>query len=119
MVKHESVDAYLEAIPDATFRAVLSRLRAIIKEEAPDAEESISYGMPGYKLNGPLIYFAAFKNHLSLFPTGVVDHYSDELSGFRTSKGTIQFTPDHPLSEDLIRRIIRDRIQENRSKKRS
>lgn len=119
MVKYETVDAYLQAVENADYRRLLDRIRSIIREEAPDAQECISYGMPGYKLNGPLVYFAAFKKHLSLFPAGIVAQYATELASFKTSKGTIQFTPESPLPEELIRRIVRDRVQENRSKKRS
>lgn len=110
-----SVDAYLAAVPSADFRDALSRLREIIREEAPDAAEVISYGIPSYKLHGYLFGFAAFKNHCSFYPGHTVAEFSPELSEFKTAKGTIQFTPAKPIPEPLIRAIIRARIADNRS----
>jgi uncharacterized protein YdhG (YjbR/CyaY superfamily) len=86
-------------------------------EEASDATEYISYGMPGYKQNGYLLGFAAFKNHCSLFPGGTALDYADRLNDFRISKGTIQFTPDKPIPESLVREIVRARIARNLEKK--
>ena len=111
-----TVDEYLAAIPNVEFRTALARLREIVREEAPDAVESITYGMPTYKLNGPLFYFAAFKNHCSVFGAYTVAEFKDELSGFKMSKGTIQFTPAKPVPEDIIRRLIRMRMAENAAK---
>lgn len=118
MKHYESVDAYMEAIEPAAARATLTRLREIIREEAPKADECISYGMPAYKLNGPLLYFGVFKNHCSLFGTSTTsEDFADELSGFKTSKGTIQFPHDALLPEPLIRKIVRRRIELNLAKK--
>lgn len=109
----ESVDTYLAEVEADWARAALSHLRQLIREEAPQAEECISYGMPGYKFHGMLVYFAAFKNHCSFFPGGAVPRYADDLTGFKTSKGTIQFTEKNLLPDELVRRIVRDRVQEN------
>ncbi len=108
-----SVDAYLSAVPEP-FRAMLQALRAIIRDAAPEATEQISYGMPSYKLGRPLVSFAAFKHHCSLFGMsgGLFDELDRELQGWRTSKGTIQFTPDRPLPDALVRRIIAARLTE-------
>ena len=95
------------ANPDA--REALVRLRAIIREEAPDAEELISYRIPLYKLHGMLVGFAAFKNHCSFFPGHTVRDFEEQLKEFKISKGTIQFRPNKPVPEDLIREIIRAR----------
>ena len=92
------------------------RMRAIIREEAPEAQELISYGMPGYKLNGPLVYIAAFKKHVSLFPAGKVADFEDQLGGYKTSKGTIQFPLGQPLPEELIRSLVRGRVAQNLAK---
>lgn len=110
-----SVDEYLAAVPNAQFGALLARIRQIVMEEAPEATESISYGMPAYDLHGPLVYFGAFKAHCSLFGTYTVGQFANELGGFKTSKGTIQFTPENPLPEDLVRRLVQARVAENRA----
>jgi uncharacterized protein YdhG (YjbR/CyaY superfamily) len=115
----ETVDAYLAAVETPGAREALERLRSIIKQAVPDAEEVISYGMPGYKLNGYLVGFAAFKNHCSFFPGHTVADFAEELNGFKTSAGTIQFTPDHPIPEGLVRSILAARVALNLGKKRS
>jgi uncharacterized protein YdhG (YjbR/CyaY superfamily) len=113
----KEVDAYLASVPSDDFRSSLQRLREIIREEAPEAQEVISYGMPGYKYKGYLVGWAAFKNHCSLFPGGTALEFADKLKDFKISKGTIQFTPDHPIPEPVVREIIRARIAQNSRKK--
>ncbi|MCW5940845.1 MAG: DUF1801 domain-containing protein [Fimbriimonadaceae bacterium] len=108
-----TVDEYLAEVPSEDARRTLERLRAIVRDEAPDAEETMSYGMPAYTQNGPVVYFAAFKNHCSLFPGTTTEEFADALAGYKTSKGTIQFTPDRPLPEDLVRTIVRRRLEVN------
>lgn len=108
-----SVDDYLEGIENPASRAALDRLRAIIQSEIPEAHECISYGIPTYKHNGFVVGIAAFKNHCSLFPGHTVADFTDRLKGFKVSKGTIQFHPDRPLPEDLVRDIVRTRFSEN------
>ncbi len=107
----EQINDYLERATPSQ-QAHLRRIYAIIKRLAPNAEESISYGMPAFKVNGkPLVYFAAFKDHMSLFPAG--DQTVDEIEGlrrFRTSKGTLQFTGDDPISDELVEQLIRHRL---------
>ncbi|MBX9459086.1 MAG: DUF1801 domain-containing protein [Rhizobium sp.] len=109
------VAAYLDAV-DGPRRALLERIRTIVRAEAPDAEEVIAYGIPTFKLSGNLVHYAAFKNHMSFFPGGTAhnDAFKDELAGYKVAKGTIQFTTEQPLPDDLIRRIVRMRIAENR-----
>lgn len=114
--KASSVDEYLAQLDWEEGRAALERLRGIVREEAPGAEECISYGMPGYKQNGYLLGFAAFKYHCSFFPGGTAQDFADELRGFKTSKGTIQFSPESPIPEPLVRRIIRARLEANLAK---
>lgn len=111
----DTIDAYLAAVPEP-FRAVLGHLREIIREEAPDAVETIGYGIPTFKLDGNLVHFAAFKNHMSFFPgsTAHNETLKADLAGYKLAKGTIQFTADKPLPDDLVRRIVRLRIAENR-----
>ena len=109
------VAAYLDNVPEPQ-RALLERIRDIAWAEAPDAEEVIAYGIPTFKLSGNLVHYAAFKNHMSFFPGGTAHNEAlkDELQGYRIAKGTIQFTLDKPLPDDLVRKIIRLRIAENR-----
>jgi uncharacterized protein YdhG (YjbR/CyaY superfamily) len=98
-------------------QSTLKHIRGVIRSVVPkETTEVISYGMPMFKLNGMLVGYAAFKNHCSLFPTGsgVLDQFEKELEGYRTSKGTIQFAPDKPLSDALVKKIVRARVKENK-----
>ena len=111
-----TVDEYLERLPTDVMEA-LENLRHLIKSVAPDAEELISYQMPSYKLNGPLVYFAAFTNHCSFFcGKKIAEEYAGELPSFKISGGTIQFTPSKPLPATIVRNIIKRRMQENKQK---
>lgn len=112
----KSVDDYLAAIASQEVRACLLHLRQLIRKEIPAAEETISYGIPSYKLNGYVVGFAAFKNHCSFFPGATVADFAEQLNGYKISKGTIQFTPDRPIPDELIRAIVRARVAENRAK---
>ena len=112
----KNIDEYLSGIPEPA-RSALQKLRQTIKSVAPKAEEVISYGMPAFKYYGMLVYFAAFKEHCSFFPGSAnVSQFKDELKGFKTSKGTIQFTVEKPLSVSLIKKIVKQRIKENEEK---
>ena len=114
MKKPSSVAAYLRAVPPAP-RAALQQLRKTIKAAAPEATELISYGIPGYKHHGMLVYFAAFKNHCSLFGVGaaLMKAHQNALAPYKMSKGTIQFTVDKPLPAALVRKLVQARIAEN------
>jgi uncharacterized protein YdhG (YjbR/CyaY superfamily) len=102
-----SIDAYLKPLPPEQRRA-LERLRRTIRSIAPRAEETISYGIPTFRLDGkPIAYFAAAKNHLSYFPGAGLEELAVELEGFDTSKGTIRFQPDRPLPTALVRKLVR------------
>jgi uncharacterized protein YdhG (YjbR/CyaY superfamily) len=109
------VEAYLGQIAAAE-RALLERIREIAWQEAPDAEEVIAYGIPTFRLSGNLVHYAVFKEHMSFFPgsTAHSEALKDDLVGYKLAKGTIQFTPDKPLPDDLVRKIVRLRIAENR-----
>lgn len=112
----KTADEYLAAVPEPACSA-LKHIRKIIQSVVPkEATEVISYGMPMFKYNGMLVGYAAFKNHCSLFPTGsgVIEKYAKELKGYRTSRGTIQFPPDKPLPDSLIKKIVKTRVKENR-----
>jgi uncharacterized protein YdhG (YjbR/CyaY superfamily) len=108
----KTVSEYIAAAPAAT-RKSLEKLRQTIKAAAPDAEESISYQMPGYKHHGMLVYFAGWKNHIALYPAGRLEAFEKELSGFERSKGTIKFPLDKPIPFGLISKIVKYRVKEN------
>ena len=122
MMKSEApatIDEYLARLPDRE-RGVLKNLRKTIKSVAPRAEEVISYGMPAFKDQGMLVYFAAFKNHCSFFPgSSSLAKLKDELKPYQTSKGTLQFTMDKPLPTSLIKKIVKARMEENEAKLRA
>lgn len=109
------IDAYLKGV-DPKKRTHLERIRALVHEIVPDVEETISYGMPTFKINGkPIIHIAAFKDHMSVFPTGDSDVVSvPGVEAFRTSKGTLQFTEEKPLTDEMIRGIVRLRLSKVR-----
>ena len=113
----KNIDEYLFDIPENQ-RLALEEIRQIIRETAPDAEEVISYGMPAFKYYGMLVYFAAFKNHCSLFAANatMIEDLYPELKAYKTSKGTIQFTPEKPLPVGLVQKIILSRMKENKEK---
>lgn len=101
------IDDYLKNVPDAQ-RVELERVRKIIRQIVPEADEVMTYGMPGFKYKGKyLVAFGAFKDHLSIFPGSTpTEVLKDTLKNFKTSKGTIQFTLDNPLPESTLREII-------------
>lgn len=114
MKKATSIEEYLADLP-AKQRAALETLRKVIKTAAPQATESISWGMPTFKDTRPLVAYAAFKEHLSFFvmSTAVMDDYKDELAAFDSSKGTIRFQPEKPLPVALVKKLVKARIEEN------
>ncbi|MGA9118453.1 MAG: DUF1801 domain-containing protein [Bacteroidota bacterium] len=113
-LRAKDVDAYLSMVPRDK-RAVLEKLRKSIQAAAPHAEEVISYGIPGYRYRGTLVFFAAFKNHCSLFAAGrsILEAFKDELKRYDISGTTIHFTPGNPLPATLVRKIVKARIVEN------
>jgi uncharacterized protein YdhG (YjbR/CyaY superfamily) len=112
-----SVDEYIAQFPSEV-QATMNRLKRVIKEAAPQAEERISYGMPGFYLHGMLVWFGGHKNHLGFYPTGEgIEAFKDELSGYKMSKGAVQFPLDKPIPYDLIYKIVRYRVEENLKKK--
>jgi uncharacterized protein YdhG (YjbR/CyaY superfamily) len=95
-------------------------MRATIRSIVPaEATEIISYGMPAFRHNGVLVWFAAFSNHCSLFPTAsVIEAFKNDLKGYSTSKGTIHFPADKPLPTTLIKKLVKARVAQNEAKKR-
>lgn len=115
----KSVDEYLAGVPEPA-RSTLNKLRAAIRSAVPaEASETISYGIPAFKYKGVLLWFGAFTSHCSLFPTAsIIESFKNELRGFSTSKGTIQFSTDKPLPTALVKRMVKARVAQNESKKR-
>ena len=117
--KHpRNTNEYLLQVPEPQ-RAALEKLRITIKSIVPDATEVISYDIPTFKLNGRmLVSYAAFKSHCSFFPgAGPIEKHANDLKSFQTSKGTIRFTPEHPLSKTLITKLVKTRIRLNEARK--
>jgi len=114
----KNIDEYLARVPEPA-RGTLNKIRAAIRSVAPPgATEAISYGMPAFKHNGVLVWFAAFSKHCSLFPgSSVIEAFQGELKSYATSKGTIQFPTDKPLPTALVKKLVRARITENERRK--
>jgi len=113
----KNVEEYLAGVPEPA-RSTLQKLRAAIRSAVPpQAIETISYGIPAFKHKRVLVWFAAFSNHCSLFPSAsVVEAFKSELKGFSISKGTIQFPTDKPLPPALVKKIVKLRVAQNASK---
>ena len=112
----KTIDEYISTFPRKV-QVVLEELRQAIRKSAPEAEETISYGIPTFDLNGfHLVHFAAYKNHIGFYPTSSgITAFKKELSLFKTSKGTVQFPLNEPIPFDLAKRIVRFRVKENMS----
>ena len=111
-----SIDEYVKDFP-VDVQKKLKEIRATIKKIAPDAKEIISYQMPTFYLNGNLVHFAAFKNHIGFYPTpSGIKEFIQELKPYKSAKGSVQFPIDKPLPMDLISRIVRFRVEENLKK---
>jgi uncharacterized protein YdhG (YjbR/CyaY superfamily) len=111
-----SIDEYIAQFPEP-IQKKLTQMRSLIHAAAPDATEKISYQMPTFFLNGNLVHFAAFKNHIGFFPTpSGITSFEAELAVYRTSKGTMQIPLDQPIPSDLISRIVKFRVAENMKK---
>jgi uncharacterized protein YdhG (YjbR/CyaY superfamily) len=115
----KTVDDYLAGVPEPA-RTTLQSVRGAIRSAAPpEATEIISYGIPAFRYNGVLVWFAAFAKHCSLFPTAsIVEKFKNELKGYTISKGTIQFPTHKPLPAALIRKMVKARIELIKAKKR-
>ncbi|HEV3483749.1 MAG TPA: DUF1801 domain-containing protein [Candidatus Acidoferrales bacterium] len=113
-----NIDEYLAGVPEPA-RTTLNKMRAAIRSALPpEATETISYRMPAFRCKGALVWFAAFSDHCSLFPTAsVIEEFKNELKGFSTSKGTIHFPTDKPLPIALIKRLVKARVAQNERKK--
>ena len=111
------IETYIKQFPD-NVQEILQKLRKLVKNNAPQAEELFSYGMPAYKTNKkPLVYFAAFKNHIGFYatPSGHSE-FKTELSKYKQGKGSVQFPLNNPIPYKLIERIVQFRVTENNKK---
>ena len=113
MTKPKDTDEYIAGFPKEV-QTLLEQVRAIIKKAAPKAEEVISYGMPAFKLNGMLVWFAAYRNHIGFYPkVSGIESFKKELSIYKGAKGSVQFPVDKPLPLGLITKIVKFRVTEN------
>ncbi|MGH2454458.1 MAG: iron chaperone [bacterium] len=112
-----TIDEYIKTFPKDV-RSILEKIRQTIMKAAPEAEETISYQIPTFKLNGNyLIYFAGFRNHVSVYPAPRENEvFKEELSLYKGGKGTVQFPLDKPIPYDLVRRIVKFRVKESLAK---
>jgi len=111
--KPSTVDEYVSTFPKDV-QDILENLRQTIKESAPKAQEVIRYGIPTFTLNGNLVHFAAFKNHIGFYPTpSAITAFKKELSGYKQAKGSVQFPMDKPIPCGLVKKIVRYRVREN------
>lgn len=113
---YSTIDEYIKSFP-GDVQKKLESIRQLIKKSAPNAEESISYQIPTFKLNGNLVHFAAFKNHIGFYPTPSGQKvFQKELSAYKSGKGSIQFPLDKPIPFSLIKKIVKYRVKENSTK---
>ena len=112
----KNIDEYIAAFPPET-RVVLEKVRATIREAAPEAQETINYAIPTFTLKGNLVHFAGFKNHIGFYPTpGGIEKFKAELAGYESAKGSVKFPLDQPIPYGLISEIVKFRVQENLDK---
>lgn len=112
-----AIDLYIAAFPEDV-QEKLHQLRAAIREEAPTAEEAMKYAMPTFVLNGNLVHFAGYKQHIGFYPApSGLKAFPEEIARFKNSKGAVQFPLDQPLPLDLVRKIVQFRVKENLEKK--
>jgi uncharacterized protein YdhG (YjbR/CyaY superfamily) len=107
-----NIDEYIAAFPK-NVQAILQKIRSIIRKAAPDAQEAMKYAIPTFTLNGNLVHFAAFENHIGFYPTpSGIEKFKQQLSVYQGAKGSVQFPLDQPIPYDLIRQIVEFRVQE-------
>lgn len=109
----KTIDEYIADFPNDV-QDILEKIRAIIRETAPDAQETINYGIPTFTLHGNLVHFAAFKRHIGFYPTpSAMEKFKNALAGYAQAKGSVQFPLDSPMPFDLISQIVSFRVKEN------
>jgi uncharacterized protein YdhG (YjbR/CyaY superfamily) len=109
----KNIDEYIAGFP-LEIQKILEQIRATIRAAAPDAQETISYGMPTFTLKGYLVYFAAYKKHIGFYPAPIgIEEFKDQIAEYEAGKGTLQFPLDKPIPYDLISKIVSFRVQAN------
>ena len=116
--RFETIDEYIAAFP-RNVQDILEELRRVIRESAPESEETISYGIPTFDFNGRhLVHFAAYRNHVGFYPTSSgIAHFKKELSRYELSRGTVRFPINEPIPFDLVKKIVKHRVEENLKKR--
>lgn len=110
--KFDDIDGYIASFPEET-RELLEQLRSTIRKAAPEAKETINYGIPTFTLKGNLVHFAAFKNHIGFYPTpSGIEAFKNDLSAYEGAKGSVKFSLDKPIPFELIGRIVEFRVKE-------
>ena len=114
--KFQTIDEYIKTF-QKDIQKILESVRQTIKNAAPEAEETINYQIPTFKLNGNLVHFAAFKNHIGFYPTPSGQKaFQKELAVYKSGKGSVQFPLDKPIPLSLIKKIVQYRVKENSAK---
>jgi len=109
----KTIDEYIITFPK-DIQKILEQVRQTIKKAAPDANEAISYQIPTFKLNGNLVHFAAFKNHIGFYPgSKAIEIFQKDLKSYKSSKGAVQFPIDKPMPLSLIQKIVKRKVKEN------
>lgn len=117
MEKYTTIDEYIADFPE-DIQEILQNIRQLIHETVPEATEKISYQMPTFYLNGNLVHFAAFKNHIGFYPTpSGITAFEEELAPYKKAKGSANFPLNKPIPYDLIRQMVLFRVEENKTKK--
>lgn len=112
----KDIDEYISGFPKDV-QEILEKIRVTIREAAPDAQETINYQIPTFTLKGNLVHFAAFKKHIGFYPApSGIEKFKNELSGYESAKGSVQFPLDQPIPYDLISQITKFRVNENLEK---
>jgi len=115
--KYNTIDEYIAYFP-VEIQTILKQVRETIKSVAPAATEAISYGIPTFRLNGNLVHFACYAHHIGFYPGGEgVEVFKDELTSYKTSRGTVQFPLDKPIPYELIKKITVYRVEKNQPKR--
>ncbi|MBM3291874.1 hypothetical protein FJY84_04270, partial [Candidatus Bathyarchaeota archaeon] len=109
--QYNTVDEFIALYPK-NIQDLLEQIRLVIKKAAPEAEETIRYGIPTYRLNGNLVHFSAYKKHIGFYPApSAIEAFKEELSNYETSKGAIKFPIDKPIPFELIKKIVEYRVK--------
>jgi uncharacterized protein YdhG (YjbR/CyaY superfamily) len=112
----QTIDEYIKTFPK-NIQKILETIRQTIKKSAPDADEAISYQIPTFKLNGNLVHFAGFKNHIGFYPgSKAIEFFQKELAKYKSSKGAVHFPIDKQIPLSLIQKIVKHRVKENSAK---